>query len=365
MYLTRGLKHVQGIASFRRRRGSAGWSSAGSFRGLLMATGLLHSPVGPASARNGAVAGKRSGRRSRAVRRDRTLWLLAVPAIAFFCVFSYAPMVGVIIAFKDYNITDGVFGSAWNGIENFRFFLQSGDAGQVLFNTLFLNSIFLIGTTVAAVGLAIMLNEIRLKYLKRTLQSAVFLPYFISPVVVSLMLQSFLQGIGGAGGLVNEWMTSLGLPSVNWYASPGAWPWILLVLKIWQTAGYLSIIYLAAITSIPAEVYEAARVDGASSARMAWHLTVPLLIPTMVVLLILNIGRIFHGDFATIYAIIGDNGALFPTTDVIDTYVFRSLRTLGDFGMTAAIGLMQGVVGLIFVSAALIIARRYRAASGA
>ncbi|MGI8882038.1 MAG: ABC transporter permease [Jatrophihabitans sp.] len=298
-------------------------------------------------------------RRSKIARRDKTLWLLAVPGVVFFVIFSYAPMVGIIVAFKDYNITQGIFGSKWDGVQNFKFFLQSGDAKQILFNTLFLNSLFLVGTTIASVGLAIMLNEIRLRYLRRFLQSAIFLPYFISPIVVSLMLQSFLQGIGGQGGLVNQWTHSFGLPEVNWYATPGAWPWILLALKVWQTAGYLSIIYLAAITSIPEDVYEAGRVDGASSAKLAWYITLPLLVPTMIVLLLLNIGRIFQGDFATIYAIIGDNGTLFPTTDVVDTYVFRSLRTLADFGMTAAVGLLQSVVGLILVSIALLIARRY------
>jgi putative aldouronate transport system permease protein len=128
---------------------------------------------------------------------------------------------------------------------------------------------------------------------------------------------------------------------------------------VWQTAGYLSIIYLAAITSISDEIYEAGRVDGASSAKMAWYVTLPLLVPTIIVLLLLNVGRIFQGDFAMIYAIIGDNGTLFSTTDVIDTYVYRSLRTLADFGMTAAVGLLQAVVGLILVSITLLIARRY------
>lgn len=306
----------------------------------------------------------RRPRRTRVARRDKSLWLLALPGTVFFLVFSYAPMAGAVIAFKDYNISEGIVGSPWNGADNFRFFVESGDAGQILFNTLFLNSLFLVGSTVASVGLAIMLNEIRLRGLRRFLQSGIFLPYFISPIVVSLMLQCFLQGIGGQGGLVNQWASSFGLPAVNWYATPGIWPWILLVVKVWQTAGYLSIIYLAVIVSIPEDVYEAGRLDGASSAKLAWHITLPLLVPTMIVLLLLNVGKIFHGDFATIYALIGDNGALFPTTDVVDTYVFRSLRTLGDFGMTAAVGLMQSVAGLVLVSTAALLARRYSKGRG-
>lgn len=292
-------------------------------------------------------------------RKDLTLYLLALPGVLFFLIFSYAPMVGIVVAFKNFDISDGVLGSPWNGLENFRFFFQSGTAGQIIFNTLFLNVLFILATTFSSVWLAILLNEIRLRALKKTLQSIVFLPYFLSAIVVSLMLQSVLSGIGGQNGLLNSWLNILSLPSVDWYNTPSVWPAILTILKVWQTAGYLSIIYLAAITSIPAEVYEASRVDGATSAQMAWRITLPLLVPTILVLLLLSIGRIFYGDFATIYAIIGDNGTLFRTTDVIDTYVFRALRTSGDMGMTAAVGLFQSVVGFMLVLIANLVSRRY------
>lgn len=303
-------------------------------------------------------------RARRRARRDRTLYLLALPGVVFFAVFSYAPMLGIVVAFKDFDISRGVVGSPWNGVQNFRFFFSSGDAGRILFNTLFLNTLFLVATTFTSVWLAILLNEIRLRQLKRFLQSTIFLPYFISPVVLSLMLQGFLAGIGGQGGLVNDWLTTFGLPSANWYSTPGVWPWVLTILKVWQSAGYLSIIYLAAITAIPEEVYEAGRIDGASSAQLARRITLPMLVPTMLVLLLLSIGRIFYGDFGMIYAIVGDNGTLFSTTDVIDTYVFRALRSLGDLGMTAAIGLFQSVVGFVLVLTAMLIARRYSKNSG-
>jgi putative aldouronate transport system permease protein len=158
--------------------------------------------------------------------------------------------------------------------------------------------------------------------------------------------------------MVNNLLDVFDLPQVNWYTQPGAWPWILTIVKVWQLGGYTSVIFLAAITSIPEEVYEAAAIDGASRARMARSVTAPLLLPTMGILIVLGVGRIFFGDFATIYAIVGDNGTLFPTTDVIDTYVFRSLRTVGDFGTTAAIGLFQSVVGFVFVSVAVLVQRR-------
>ena len=304
------------------------------------------------------VTDRRRSRRRRRV-RGGTIWLLALPATAFFAVFSYAPLAGLVVAFKNYSISGGVFGSPWNGLDNFRFFFDSGNAKRIIENTLFLNVLFIAATMSVAVALAIMLNEIANRYLKKFLQSSVFLPYFISPIVVSIMLQGMLSGVGGEGGAVNQILNIFSFPNVRWYSTPGAWPYILTVVKIWQTAGYLSVIYLAAITAIPVDVYEAAAIDGASRWRMALHVTLPLLRPTTVVLLMLSVGRIFYGDFGTIYAIVGDNGTLYPTTDVIDTFVFRSLRQSGDLGMTAAIGLFQSVVGLVLVVTATVLARRY------
>ncbi|UFU03231.1 ABC transporter permease subunit [Ruania suaedae] len=287
-----------------------------------------------------------------------------MPALAFFAVFSYGPMVGVIVAFKDFSIVDGIIGSPWNGLENFRFFFESGNAARVVRNTLMLNALFIAGTLISGMALAIMINEVRLRLLKRTAQSVVFLPYFISPIVISVMLQAFLSGFGGSGGMVNGLLDGFGISPVSWYTEPGAWPWILTVVKIWQMAGYTSIIYLAAMTAIPTDVYEAAVLDGASRWKIALRVTMPLILPVTVILLVLQIGRIFMGDFGTIYAIIGDNGTLFETTDVIDTFVFRALRTSGDLGMTAAVGLFQSVVGFVLIATTALIARRIARKSG-
>lgn len=300
-----------------------------------------------------------TGRRLATLRTSLWLGLLAVPAVVFFLVFSYAPMAGLVVAFKEFDISKGIFGSPWNGLDNFRYFFSSGDAQRILVNTLVLNVLFLTATLAAGVTLAIMLNEIRGRLFKRVAQSAIFFPYFVSPVVIAIILQVLLSGPAGSGGAVNDALAGFGLPTVSWYTEPGPWPWILTVVKVWQLGGYLSIIFLAAITSIPEEVYEAGQIDGASRAQMAFRITLPLLKPTAAVLLVLGVGRIFYGDFGTIYAIIGDNGTLFPTTDVIDTYVFRSLRQIGDFGTTAAIGLFQSVVGFVLVVTAVLIQRRY------
>jgi len=289
-----------------------------------------------------------------------TLLLLALPGIAWFVVFAYGPMAGLVVAFKDFNVRGGIFGSPWNGLTNFRYFLASGDAANIVINTLFLNALLLGASLLTGLVLALMLNEIRGQFYRRFMQSTIFFPYFVSPIVISIMLQVILSGVGGRGGLLNNLLSVIDLPQPGWYTAPGAWPWILTIVKIWQLGGYTSVIFLAAITSISEEIYEAAAIDGASRARMALSITTPLLLPTFGTLLVLGVGRIFFGDFATIYAIVQDNGILFPTTDVIDTYVFRSLRTIGDFGTTAAIGLFQSVVGFVFVTAAILVQRRFQ-----
>ncbi len=276
--------------------------------------------------------GRTKRRTERRTRRDRSgrrsqlaLLILAVPAVLFFVVFSYAPMAGLVVAFKDFDINLGIFGSPWSGLANFRYFFSSGDAPRILANTLFLNVLFLSATLVAGITLAVMLNEVRSKLFKRTVQSVIFFPYFVSPIVISIILQVLLAGVGGTGGAANDLLKVFNLPELNWYTEPGPWPWILTVVKIWQLGGYLSIIFLAAITSIPEEVYEAGMMDGASRAQMALRITIPLLRPTAAVLLVLGIGRIFYGDFGT----------------------------------TAAIGLFQSVVGFVLVVAAVLVQRRY------
>ena len=256
------------------------------------------------------------------------------------------------------DIRQGIFDSPWNGFNNFRYFFSSGDAATIVFNTVFLNALFLSASLLAGLVLALMINEIRGGLYRRFTQSIIFFPYFVSPIVISIMLQVILSGVGGRGGALNNLLSIIDIPQVVWYTTADAWPWILTFVKVWQLGGYTSIIFLAAITSISEEIYEAAAIDGASRWRMALSITTPLLLPTFAILVVLGVGRMFFGDFATIYAIIQDNGTLFPTTDVIDTYVFRSLRTSGDFGTTAAIGMFQSVVGLVFVTAAVLVQRR-------
>lgn len=280
---------------------------------------------------------------------------MAIPGLLFFLVFSYLPIYGIMIAFKDYDFSRGITGSKWVGFKNFDYFFTSNDFWLILRNTVGLNLLFIVFTTFFAVLVALMFNEVRNKYFKRISQSLIFLPYFMSWIVVGMLVQSFL---GGEQPPVNTWLQNLGFEPINWMFESKLWPAILTVIRVWQGAGYLSIIFLAAITGISEELYEAARIDGASKRQIMMKITLPLLIPTISIMTLLSVGRIFNGDFAMIYAIIGDNSLLYPTTDVIDTFVFRSMRQLHDFGMSSAVGLFQSVMGLIFVVAANSITRK-------
>jgi putative aldouronate transport system permease protein len=256
------------------------------------------------------------------------------------------PMQGHLLAFKKYRLADGIWGSEWVGFDNFMFFFTSPDWLRVTFNTLLLNGLFIaLGLTCSAL-LAVLLNEIRKPIVKKLSQSFIFLPYFISWLVVSLMVFTFLNT---TDGLLNQLLNVFGIQNIGWYQHPNAWPAILTIIYIWKFAGYFSVIFLAAMTGISKEYYEAAEIDGATRLQQILHITLPLIKSVFVMLALLGIGRIFYGDFGMIYGIVGDNGVLFSTTDVIDTYSFRALRQLGNFSMAAAVVFYQAIMGLICI----------------
>lgn len=284
--------------------------------------------------------------------RNRFLYLLGLPGIIWLIIFAYVPMSGHIIAFKDFRAPRGVFGSEWlplnNFFKNFEFFFTSGQWLEVTTNTLFLNFLFIVSELTVALLIAIFLNEVRLLLFKRAAQSLVLLPFFISWLAVSVM---FFALFNATDGLVNKILTEIGGSdaAVNWYSRPEVWPALLTGLHVWKTAGYSSIIFLAAITGIPEELYESAQIDGANKRQQIMRITLPLLKPTVVILLLLALGRVFYGNFEMIYSLVGENGLLFSTTNIIDTYTYRALRNLGNFGMTSAVGLYQAVMGLIAI----------------
>ncbi len=291
------------------------------------------------------------------IRKHKYVYLLAIPGIVYFIIFSYLPMLGLVVAFKDYKMNLGIFGSAWNGLENFKFFFESGHAWRVTRNTVLLNLMFITTITFSQIMISILINEVKNKLFKRVSQSILFLPYFMSWIVVSVIVMGFLESDTGT---VNKILQSLGMEQVGWYSTPALWPGLLAVFNVWKWTGYGVVIFLATMAGIDTEYYEAATIDGASKFQQIFNITLPLLVPTIMILTLLSIGRIFFGDFGMIYGLIGDNAMLFRTTDVIDTYVYRALRQMSDFGMAGAVGLFQSLMGFVLVLVSNQLARKYR-----
>ena len=282
----------------------------------------------------------------RDIRKNKYLYLLLLPAVTYTFLFGYMTLPYLLIAFQRFTIGGGLLDAEWIGLENFRFFFLSPHGLRVTFNTFFLNALFLGLGTLFSVTMAILLNEFRGKFLKRVAQSVMIMPFFISWVIASYIIFSLFSF---NLGIMNSMLTSLGFSPINWYTNPQYWRIILVCLNIWRFGGINTIIYLAAITGIDSEIYEAGRIDGASRWQQIRFLTLPILLPTISILVLLGVGRVFFGDFAMIYSIIRDNGILFPTVDVIDTFVFRTLRQTGNFSWSAAIGLYQSTLGLILI----------------
>ncbi|WP_397376210.1 ABC transporter permease [Paenibacillus sp. sptzw28] len=279
-----------------------------------------------------------------------------VPAIVLIFIFSYLPMGGIIIAFQDFNPVKGITGSEFVGLDNFQFFVKSSDTIKIIANTLFLNILFIFFGTLASITIAIMLSELGGKWFKRISQSLVTLPNFLSWTVIAMFSTSLLAT---DNGMLNKVLALFGAAPISFYSEPGYWPVILVMIRIWQAAGFGSIIYLATISGINPDIYESASIDGATRWSKIRFITLPLLKPTIILMLLLAMGGIFYGDFGMIYALVGRNPVLYPTTDVIDTYVFRALMDLGDMSMAAAVGVFQSVVGFIFVVGANQLARKF------
>jgi len=283
------------------------------------------------------------------LKHNRFLLFMLLPGVIFFIVFAYLPMIGIVIAFQDFSAAKGILGSKFVGMENFRFFLGSNDSFRVTFNTLFLNALFLLSNMFFSILIALMLSEVGNKLFKKGAQSIVILPHFISWAVIGLLAEALLST---DTGFINGVLTGLGMDPVLFYKNAAIWPMLLTVFNIWQGAGFGSIVYLAAITGIDQEIYEAARIDGASKVQSIGYITLPLLKNTAVLLLIMSVGKIFNGNFGMIYSLVGSNTLLYSTTDIIDTYVYRQLMELGDLGMSSAVGLYQSVLGFIMVTIA-------------
>ncbi|WFA21071.1 sugar ABC transporter permease [Paenibacillus mucilaginosus] len=285
----------------------------------------------------------------RELRKNKWLYAMALPVVVYVFIFSYMPMSAHLLAFKQFIPVKGLWGSRWVGLDNLMFFFTGPDWLAVTLNTVYLNLLFIIAGTFFSLLIALMLNEIRLVWFKKAAQSLVILPHFISIIVVNLMVLNFFNG---QDGMINRMLRDVGLETVDWFQTPSVWPLLLTVIFVWKGAGWGSIIYLATLTGFSEEYYESARIDGAKRWQQIWYITLPLLRPTIIVLTLLALGRIFYGDFGLIYGIIGDNSLLFKATDVIDTYTYRALRdvsNMNSYSNAAAVALFQSVMGFITI----------------
>lgn len=288
--------------------------------------------------------------------KNKSFILLLLPAILYTLLFAYYPMTGIVMAFKKYNYAGGIWGSPWNGLENFKFFFKSGQAGLVTRNTVLYNVIFIAANTVIQIAVAIFLTEIKGAWFRKITQSVMFLPYFISWVVVGIIAFNFLSY---DYGFLNNFVISMGGERISFYTKGQYWPWILLFFNFWKNVGYGSVLYLAAIMGIDTSIYEAATIDGANVFQRIFKVTIPMLRPTMIILVLLSVGGIFKGNFDMFYNLVGSNGLLYNYTDVIDTLTFRALISSNDFGMSAAIGLYQSILCFITIICVNRLAKRY------
>ncbi len=277
--------------------------------------------------------------------------LMVRPGFLWLVIFKYLPMFGIIIAFKNFRFFKGgfvasVFKSKWVGFENFKFLFSTEDAWVITRNTVLYNLVFIFLGLVCAVVMALMINELLNKKMAKFYQTCMFLPYFLSWVVVSYFLYGFLSM---DKGVINNIITALGGEKISWYTESKFWPYILVFMSQWKGIGYSSVVYLAAIAGIDKTYYEAAVIEGASKWQQIKFITIPQLKPMMIIMTILAIGGIFRADFGLFYQLPMNSGPLYPVTNVIDTYIYRGLMATGDVGMSTAAGLYQSVVGFILI----------------
>ena len=278
--------------------------------------------------------------------RYKTLLLMCVPAVVFFFMFNYMPLPGIWVAFVKYNYRDGIFGSKFVGLQNFEFLATSGKLLDLTKNTILYNIAFILLGNFLAVFVAILLNEMQSKMFKKVSQTIMFLPYFISQVLVGILVFNLLNY---DTGFVNGILTSLGLEKWQPSSDPNVWPVLLVIIYLWQQTGYNSVVYFASIMGIDGETMEAAKVDGANGFQRIRYIILPSLKPTIVILLLFALGGIVKGNFGLFYNIVGTNPILYDTTDIIETYVYRATMTDFNFMTASAVGLYQSVIGFVIV----------------
>lgn len=288
-------------------------------------------------------------------KNKKTLVLLTMvaPVVIWLLLLRYLPMGGIVLAFKNYKVNprnpsfiSNLINSKWVGFKNFEFLFKTDSAWVMIRNTLAYNIVFIILGVIIPVAFAIMMNEITRKFFKKAYQTMMFFPYFLSWVVVSYFLNAFLDA---QYGMIPAMQEAAGHARTSWYTTPGPWPFILTFANLWKNVGYSTVLYLAAITGIDTNQYEAAAIDGATKWQQVLHVTIPHLRTMIAILFIMNVGKIFASDFGLFYNVPMQNGALFSVTQTIDTYVYRAYMATGDPGQSSAAGLLQNVLGFVCI----------------
>ncbi len=295
-------------------------------------------------------------RRFRRVWKDRTLILMSVPALTMLILFSYIPMSGLVLAFKDFDYSLGLYKSPWCGLQNFRLlFLNGSTYWRITRNTIGYYLLFTVTGTVCEVGLAIAVYEMVFKKMGKALQSVLILPTFISWVAVSYLVSAFLQS---NTGLINQFLVNIGKEPIQFYLQSKYWPLILLIVKLWKGTGYGSVLYLATLTGIDTDLYEAATLDGANRRQQRRYITLPMLLPMITIMTLLGVGNILHSDTGLFYQVTKNTGALYETTQVLDSYLLNAIMSSSDYSAMAAMTFYQSVVGCVLVVVTNLIVRR-------
>ena len=298
----------------------------------------------------------KKGKKKNALKEYWPLYLMMLPALLYLLINNYIPMAGMVIAFKKLNFAKGIWASPWAGLKNFKFLFASKDAWIITRNTLLYNVAFILVNMVIGIAIAILITEVRNTKLKKIYQSAILLPFLMSMVILSYIVYALLSA---ENGLVNNSILPLfHIDPIQWYQKPKYWPAVLIIANCWKGVGYGCLIYIASLIGIDPSFYEAARLDGASKWQEITKITLPSLVPTIITLLLLSIGRIFYSDFGLFYQVPMNSGVLFPTTNVIDTYVYRALIEQGNISMSSAAGVYQSLVGFCVVMLSNWIVRR-------
>ena len=298
----------------------------------------------------------RNGSAGAKLKRYLPLYLMFLPGGIYLFINNYIPMAGIIVAFKNYNARQGIWGSPFAGFKNFQFLFATPDAFVITRNTILYNLVFIILNTLLGIIFAIFICDTVSKKLKKTYQSAILFPYLMSAVILGYIVFAFLSQ---STGIVNKSiLPALGIEAVDWYSNAKYWPFILVLANTWKGVGYGCLIYISTINGIDPSLYEAAELDSATKWQQIRYITLPFLKTTVITLTLMSVGRIFYSDFGLFYQVPRNSGLLYSATNVIDTYVYRGLMQSGNVGMSAAAGFYQSIVGFAIVLIANAIVRK-------